>query len=266
MARSVDPKDVPVVILAGGFGTRLMEETRVIPKPMVTVGELPIIVHIMRHYAHFGFKRFVICLGYKGHIIKEYFLDYAKLTADIVLDFSSDQPRVDMANPIDDWNVSLVETGEHSQTALRLFRAQDYLGDAETFALTYGDGVSNIPLNEVLDFHATHGKVGTVSAVHPPSRFGLLEIDEENTVTSFREKEPLANDYINGGFFFFDRRFLDTLDQKNLALESKPLTDLADRGELVAYRHSGFWQCMDTMRDRSFLQKLYADGDAPWCF
>jgi len=262
----ISPSDVPVVILAGGLGTRLMEETRTVPKPMVTVGELPIIMHIMKHYSHFGFKKFVICLGYKGYTIKEFFLNYAERTADITIKLNSKEGHVLSSKLEDDWEISLVETGEHSLTALRLWKARAYLENSSVFALTYGDGVSNIPLDQVLKFHCNHDKTGTVSAVHPPSRFGLLEFDSADGISAFREKEALINDYINGGFFFFDNRFLETLDQKNVALESDPLTNLAASGELSAYKHEGFWQCMDTMRDREYLESLYADGNAPWCY
>ena len=243
-----------------------MEETRTVPKPMVTVGEFPMVMHIMKHYSHFGFRNFVICLGYRGHMIKEYFMNYTRMTADIVIDLKSGRKGIETAAPADDWRISLVETGEHSLTALRLWRARSYLEKSDVFALTYGDGVSNIPLDKALEYHSSHDMIGTVSAVHPPSRFGLLQIDNDSVVTSFREKEALTHDYINGGFFFFDNTFLDTLDQRNLALESEPLTDLADRGQLAGFKHDGFWQCMDTMRDREYLETLYAEGNAPWCF
>lgn len=264
MSERVRAADVPVVILAGGRGTRLMEETRTVPKPMVSVGESPIIVHIMRYYAHFGFRRFVVCLGYKGHVIKEYFMEYSQRTSDMVLRMRGGEMECSTERPeLDDWEIVLAETGEHSLTARRLHIARRYL-DAPVFALTYGDGVCDVPLDRGLEFHLAHGKQGTVTAVHPPSRFGRLVFGDGAEVVSFREKETLRNDFINGGFFFFDRAFLDRLDGENLALESEPLSSLAAEGELCAFRHEGFWQCMDTMRDRQLLEELYETGRAPW--
>ena len=262
--QTVSPADIPVVLLAGGRGTRLMEETRTIPKPMVTVGESPILVHIMRYYASFGFRKFVICLGYKGHIIKDYFLNYTNHTFDMVLSMKNGESHRDIRSDgrHDDWEIVLAETGEHSLTGRRLHLAQRYL-DAPTFALSYGDGVADVALDRALDFHFSHDALATVTAVHPPSRFGRLSLDDDK-VTSFREKETLKTDYINGGFFFFQREFLQQLDGSNVALESAPLTKVADDGQMRAFRHDGFWQCMDTLRDRQYLEELYEGGDAPW--
>lgn len=261
----VEPADVPVVILAGGRGTRLMEETRTVPKPMVTIGESPIIVHIMRYYAHHGFRRFIVCLGYKGHIIKEYFLQYSQRSVDLIVRLRSGQAEHSMlrASDDDDWEVILAETGEHSMTARRVYLTARYI-DAPVFALTYGDGLSDVQLDRALLFHQEHGRLGTVTAVHPPARFGRLVLSGDSTVASFREKETLSNDYINGGFFFFKREFLERLDGDNIALETAPLTRLAEAGELRAFKHQGFWQPMDTLRDRELLEELYERGDAPW--
>lgn len=259
---SIRPAEVPIVILAGGRGTRLLEETQVVPKPMVTIGGQPILLHLMRYYAAFGFRRFVLCLGYKGHVIKEYFLRLPQHTADLVVFGRSGRHRYATA-PGADWEIALVETGEHSLTGTRLYHARAYL-DAPHIGLTYGDGLSDLPLDRELEFHLRHGRIGTVAAVHPPSRFGMLDLDAGGRVRAFREKETLKHDYINGGFFFFRRAFLDRLSPtKNQSLESEPLAQLAAAGELMAFRHEGFWKCMDTLRDRETLEAIYEQG-APW--
>jgi glucose-1-phosphate cytidylyltransferase len=259
----IHPRDVPVVILAGGRGTRLMEETQVIPKPMVTVGGKPILLHIMRYYAAFGFRRFIVCLGYKGHIIKDYFLNLDKHTANLVVRRGSNR-YVFEASGTRDWEISLVETGEHSLTGTRLQLAGDYIRSPH-FCLTYGDGLCDVDLGAELAFHLRHGCTGTVCAVHPPSRFGKLELADGDLVTSFREKDHLIHDYINGGFFIFRSEFLNRLTPgENQSLESQPLEKLAQDGELRAFKHEGFWQCMDTLRDRETLEKIYDSGKAPW--
>ena len=255
--------DIPVVIFAGGRGTRLMEETQSLPKPMVTIGGTPILLHIMRSYGSYGFRKFVVCLGYKGHIIKEYFMDLPRHTASLVVNLSTGKHEYQPAD-VSDWRVSLVETGEHSLTATRLHRVASHL-DAPHFCLTYGDGVGNVPLDREWAFHLQHGKVGTVAAVHPPSRFGRLDINGDGIVTSFKEKEALNHDFINGGFFIFRREFLDRLSStENESLEARPLTQLAEDGELRAFKHDGFWMCMDTIRDRELLEEHHAAGHAPW--
>jgi glucose-1-phosphate cytidylyltransferase len=259
----VSPADIPVVILAGGRGTRLMEETQVLPKPMVTVGGMPIILHIMRIYGSYGFRKFIICLGYKGHVIKEFFVDLPKHTASLVVNYSTGKHEYQPAD-ISHWHISMVETGENSLTATRLQRVASVI-DAPHFCLTYGDGVSNVPLDRELEFHLRHGKTGTVAAVHPPSRFGRLDLGNDGIVKSFKEKESLNHDYINGGYFIFRREFLDCLPSKeNVSLEAEPLTRLADQGQLCAFKHDEFWMCMDTLRDREQLEDLYARGHAPW--
>ncbi len=241
-----EPREIPVVILAGGRGTRLMEETRVVPKPMVTVGGQPILLHIMRYYGSFGFRRFVICLGYRGHVIREYFQGGRGRSAS------------------SGWDVALVETGRDSLTGTRLRRVSGRL-DAPHFCLTYGDGVADIDLAAELRFHLGHGRLGTVTAVHPPARFGRLDLSETGRVRSFREKEALPHDFINGGFFMFRREFLERLaGSRNESLEHGALSRLAEEGELFAFRHAGFWQCMDTVRDREALEQVCRKGKAPW--
>lgn len=255
--------DIPVVILAGGRGTRLMEETTVVPKPMVTIGGKPILWHIMMSYGHFGFRKFIVCLGYKGYVIKDYFLDLLKHTSSLKIDTRTGTTEY-LPDLISDWEISLIETGEHSLTGSRLHAVKGHI-DAPHFCLTYGDGLADIPLDREWAFHLEHGKIGTVAAVHPPSRFGTLELDDRATVQSFQEKEPLQHDFINGGYFIFKQEFLERLPaHQNHSLESEPLTQLARDGQLSAFRHTGFWQCMDTLRDRETLERIYESGEAPW--
>ncbi len=259
----IKPSDIPVVILAGGRGTRLMEETQVIPKPMVTVGGKPILWHIMMSYSHYGFRKFIICLGYKGYVIKEYFLNLLKHTSSVTVHSRSGKFEYD-AERTPDWELSLVETGENSLTGTRVKLIERHV-DAPHFCLTYGDGVCDIDIGRELAFHLDHGLIGTIGAVHPPSRFGTLELSSDARVKSFQEKEPLHHDFINGGYFIFRREFLDRLPaQGNYSLESEPLTRLARNGQLAAFKHEGFWQCMDTLRDRETLEKIYESGKAPW--
>jgi len=240
-----------------------MEETQVIPKPMVTVGGKPILWHIMMAYSYYGFRKFVVCLGYKGYVIKEYFLNLLKHTSSVSVRSKSGEFAYE-ADKTPDWEISLVETGENSLTGTRVKMVERYL-DAPHFCLTYGDGVCDVALDQELHFHTNQGKLGTVTAVHPPSRFGMIEIDTNNQVKSFQEKEPLHHDFINGGYFIFRREFLKRLPiNENYSLESSPLTTLAREGQLSAFKHTGFWQCMDTLRDRENLEKIYESGQAPW--
>jgi len=253
-------KDIPILILAGGRGTRLMEETRQVPKPMVSIGGKPILLHLMQSYSRYGFRKFIICLGYKGDVIKEYFLNIREKTSTVRLHAGG---KVEFeSGPAHDWDITLAETGEHSLTAMRILLAGEYV-DAPVFGLTYGDGLSDVDLDAELAFHRAHGKLGTMTAVHPPSRFGMMEMGDDGKVLAFREKEKLHNDYINGGFFFFQKEFISRL-KENESLESAPLTQLSEDGELFAFRHDGFWGCMDTMRDRENLEKIYESGSAPW--
>lgn len=259
---NMQTKDIPVMILAGGRGTRLMEETRDIPKPMVTIGGKPILLHLMQFYSRFGFRKFIVCLGYKGELIKEYFLNVRERISTVRL-----HPGGKMefeAGPAGDWDITLAETGEHSLTAMRIRRASAYV-DAPVFALTYGDGLADIDLDAELTFHRAHGRLGTMAAVHPPSRFGMMELGADGRVLAYREKQKLQNDYINGGYFFFQKEFVERLpEHENASLEAEPLAKLAEDGELFAFRHDGFWGCMDTMRDRENLEKIYESGRAPW--
>jgi glucose-1-phosphate cytidylyltransferase len=251
-----------VVILAGGFGTRLAEETRIRPKPMVEIGEYPIIWHIMKHYSHFGFNEFYIALGYKGEAIKEYFMQYAMLQSDMSI--SLQQGAIEMHHPnAEDWRIHLINTGLNTMTGGRLKRLQPFLQD-ESFMLTYGDGVSNIDLGALLAFHRQHGRIGTVSAVRPPARFGSLLIGQDQVVSQFKEKTPASEGWINGGFFVFETAFFEYLHDDKTVMESDALEPLAANGQLVAYQHPDFWQCMDTLRDKRHLESLWESGHAPW--
>lgn len=249
-----------VVLLAGGFGTRLAEYTDVIPKPMVPIGGKPILWHIMKTFAHFGHKDFYVALGYKAALIKEYFLNYRALNADFTVNLASGAVSPHQVDPVD-WQVTLVHTGDASMTGGRVRRIREYVG-SETFMLTYGDGVSDIDLNALLAFHRSHGKMITVSAVRPAARFGELEMDGAR-VTRFREKPQLHEGWINGGYFVVEPAFFDLIAGDETMLEREPLESAAQLGELVAYRHEGFWHCMDTKRDHEMLESLWAKG-APW--
>jgi glucose-1-phosphate cytidylyltransferase len=251
-----------VVILAGGYGTRLAEHTKTMPKPLVSVGDRPIIWHIMQRYASFGHKDFVLALGYKGDTIKKYFLDQYQLSADLNVNLKNG--KVESYQPSSpDWDIKLVDTGQHTMTGGRLLRLREHLKPNKPFLLTYGDGLSDINFDELIDFHEKHGKLATVSAVRPPARFGELTI-QDGAVTSFAEKSQLGRGWINGGFFVFEYDVLDYIDADETMLEREPLTRLSEEGELFAYQHSGFWQCMDNIRDHSQLNVLWDRGDAPW--
>jgi glucose-1-phosphate cytidylyltransferase len=249
-----------IIILAGGFGTRLSEYTDIIPKPMVTVGGKPILWHVMQQYAKFGHKDFYIALGYKSEVIKDYFLKYNSLSSDFTVDLSNGKINSHQTNAVD-WKVTLVNTGENSMTGGRVKRLRSFIGN-ETCMLTYGDGVSNINIDELLKFHRSHGKMITVSAVRPNARFGELEIDN-NLVKSFKEKPQLHEGWINGGFFVFEPEFFDLIDGDETLLEREPLERATKLEELMAYQHQGFWHCMDTKRDHELLEALWLKG-APW--
>ena len=250
-----------VIILAGGFGTRLSEYTENIPKPMVTVGGRPILWHIMRSYAHFGHKDFYLALGYKSEVIKEYFLHYRSLNADFTVDISTGAVEPHQTDDTD-WRVTLVHTGLESMTGGRVKRLQTFIGN-ESFMLTKGDGVANVDLDALLKFHKSHGKMVTVSAVHPNARFGELEMEEQQVV-SFQEKPQTGQGWINGGYFIIEPEFFDLIEGDKTILERKPLEKAAAMGELMAYHHDGYWQCMDTKRDRDHLEELWDSGRAPW--
>ena len=257
--------DLPVFILCGGLGTRLREETETRPKPMVPVGGRPILWHIMRSYAHHGFKRFVLCLGYKAEVIKDYFLNYTSLNSDFTVDLKSNDVAVHSIDHDEDWRVTLAYTGQDAMTGARVARAAErYLGDAEQFAVTYGDGLTDVDLAEQFTFHRNTGKIGTVLGVNPPSRFGEIKYDGD-TVERFDEKPEFSEKWINGGYFFFHRDFLEYLSSADgCVLERKPLVRLAEDGQLAMYRHQDFWACMDTQRDREHLDELWNAGNAPW--
>jgi len=250
-----------VILLAGGFGTRLSEHTESIPKPMVTVGGHPIIWHIMRTYAHFGMNDFVLALGYKAELIKEYFLQYHYLKSDFTVDLANGAVTSHDAEKVD-WNVTLIDTGLETMTGGRIKRLKSYIG-LEPFMLTYGDGVADINLEALLDFHRSHGKMVTVTAVHPSARFGELTIKADR-VESFQEKPQMEQGWINGGYFVVQPEFLDLVGGDDSVLERDPLEKAAQMGELMAYHHRGFWQCMDTKRDRDYLEELWKNGAALW--
>mgnify|MGYP003962057573 CR=1 FL=1 len=250
-----------VILLAGGFGTRLTEYTDVIPKPMVTIGGKPILWHIMQTYARFGHKDFYVALGYKAEVIKEYFLNYRALNADFTVDLASGNVASHQVDPVD-WKVTLVNTGDASMTGGRVKRMQSFIGN-ETCMLTYGDGVADIDLDALVAFHRSHGKMVTVSAVRPAARFGELELDGPR-VASFQEKPQMHEGWINGGYFVIEPRFFDLIQGDLTILEKGPLEKVAEMGELMAYQHDGFWQCMDTKRDHNSLEEMWQSGNPPW--
>ena len=250
-----------VIILAGGFGTRLSEYTESTPKPMVTVGGKPILWHIMNTYAKFDHKNFYVALGYKADVIKEYFLNYRALNSDFTVNLSNGS-IVEHQQDAVDWKVSLVDTGLNSMTGGRIKRMQNFIGN-EPFLLTYGDGVADIDIDSLVKFHKSHGKMVTVSAVHPGARFGELDIDS-SVVTSFKEKPQVTQGWINGGYFVIEPEFFNLIEGDNTILEKEPLEKVAQMGELMSYQHDGFWQCMDTKRDRDSLEDLWKAGSASW--
>jgi len=250
------------VILAGGLGTRLSEETSVRPKPMVEIGGKPILWHIMKMYSHYGVNDFVICCGYKGYVIKEYFANYFLHMSDVTFDMRNNRMEVHQKRA-EPWNVTLVDTGDESMTGGRLLRAADYVRNEEAFCLTYGDGVSNVNIGAAIAFHRTHGKAATLTATYPPGRFGALDI-QGHQIRQFMEKPRGDGSMINGGFFVLSPRVLDYLEDDATIWEQQPLQRLATDGELMAFEHEGFWQPMDTLRDKTFLEELWASGKAPW--
>lgn len=250
-----------VVVLAGGFGTRLADYTDTIPKPMVTIGGRPILWHIMQRYARFGHKDFVIALGYKASVVKEYFLNHHTLSGDFSVDLGSGTVTP-LGTAAVDWRVTLVDTGERSMTGGRVKRLAPHVADG-TFMLTYGDGLASVDLDKLLSFHRSHGKLVTVTAVHPAARFGELTMSGDK-VTAFSEKPQVHEGWINGGFFVCEPGFLDLIAGDETILEREPLERAAASGQLMAYRHEGFWQCMDTKRDRDLLEEIWTKGQAPW--
>ncbi|WP_417897207.1 glucose-1-phosphate cytidylyltransferase [Bacillus haimaensis] len=252
-----------VVILAGGFGTRISEETHLKPKPLVSIGDQPIIWHIMKIYSNYGYNDFIICLGYKGHIIKEYFSNYYLSQSDVTYDFKNSNQEIIHQHRAEPWKVTLVDTGLDTQTGGRIKRIQKYVGN-ESFMLTYGDGVSDINIQKAVEFHQSHGKIATVMATQPDGRFGSLEMGENNCITGFQEKPLGDGGWINAGFFIMNPGVFNYIDGDETVLEKSPLEKLAKDGQLMAFKHSGFWYPMDTLKDKNYLESLWKTGSAPW--
>jgi glucose-1-phosphate cytidylyltransferase len=251
------------VLLAGGLGTRISEETALKPKPMIEIGGKPILWHIMKMYSAHGIHDFIICCGYKGYVIKEYFANYFLHMSDVTFDMQQNKMEVHQryAEP---WRVTLVDTGDETMTGGRLKRVAQYLENEDVFCMTYGDGVSDVNITKLIDFHRTHGLKATLTATFPPGRFGALDIHADHKVTSFKEKPKGDGGMINGGFFVLSPKVIDLIDGDSTIWEREPLERLAESGQLKAFPHEGFWQCMDTLRDKTHLEELWASGKAPW--
>jgi glucose-1-phosphate cytidylyltransferase len=252
-----------VVILAGGLGTRISEESHLRPKPMIEIGGRPILWHIMKQYSHYGYNDFIICLGYKGNMIKEYFMDYYLYASDVTFDFSDNNKMIIHNNVSEPWKVTLIDTGLNTMTGGRIKRVQQYIGN-EKFMLTYGDGVSDIDIDELNEFHNEHKKIATISAVQPGGRFGALDIDENSNINKFMEKAKEDGGWINGGFMVLEPEVFKYLKDDSTVFELEPLSNLARNGELSAYKHYGFWKCMDTQRDKKVLEDMWVNNEAPW--
>lgn len=251
------------VIFAGGLGTRISEETSVRPKPMVEIGERPILWHIMKTYSHYGINDFIICCGYKGEVIKEYFVNYRMKMSTVSVDLNTNDVQVDQGNT-EPWRIVMAETGANTMTGGRLKQVRDFIGD-ETFCLTYGDGVSDINIQKLVDFHKQQGKLCTMSAMQPPGRWGAFTLgDDDARVKHFREKPEGDGAWINGGFFVCEPKVIDYIEGDSTVWEREPMSGIAHDGEMVAYKHSGFWQPMDTLRDKNLLEDLWGSGKAPW--
>lgn len=251
-----------VVLLAGGFGTRISEESQYKPKPMIEIGEMPILWHIMKTYSSYGFDEFIICAGYKQHVIKQWFADYFLHTSDITFDFTKGNQMIIHDAHAENWKVTVVDTGLHTMTGGRLKRIKKYLGD-EPFFMTYGDGVADVDIPATLEYHKSHGKLATMTAIRPESRYGMIDM-EDGLVRSFREKSQSDVGWINGGFMVLDPKVLDYIDGDGDMFERAPMERLAEDGQLMCYCHEGFWQCMDTLRDKQKLESLWESGKAPW--
>ncbi|HEX3239251.1 MAG TPA: glucose-1-phosphate cytidylyltransferase [Solirubrobacterales bacterium] len=251
-----------VGILAGGLGSRIQEETEVKPKPMVEIGDKPILWHIMKHYAHYGLDDFVVALGYKGEYIKRWATELASLDSDLKVDLGSGDVE-QLGGEREDWRLTLIDTGQGTATGGRIKRLQPYLGDEGTFMLTWGDGVSDIDFDKLLEFHRSHGKLATLTAARPPARFGALELNGDQ-ISEFSEKPQIGEGWINGAFFVLEPEIFDYIPGDSTQWEREPLERLAADGELMAYRHHSYWQCMDTIRDRRLLEELWNTGRAPW--
>jgi len=251
------------VILAGGFGTRISEESHLKPKPMIEIGGMPILWHVMKSYSYYGYNEFIICCGYKAHMIKEYFADYYLHRSDITFDFSAENKMTIHNNFAEPWKVTLIDTGLNTMTGGRVKRVKEYIGD-EAFMLTYGDGVSDVDISALVEYHKSQGKIATMTAIQPEGRFGVLDINGNSYIHSFREKSKSDSGWINGGFMVLEPKIFDFIEGDSTVFEKQPLEQVAKLGELVAYKHSGFWQCMDTQRDKENLEKLIATEQAPW--
>ncbi len=252
-----------VVILAGGFGTRICEESHLKPKPMLEIGGKPILWHIMKEYSYFGFYEFIICCGYKQHVIKEWFADYYLHNSDVTFDFSNGNEMTVHNNVAEPWKVTLVDTGLNTMTGGRIRRVQKYIGD-ETFMLTYGDGVSNVNIKDLLRFHRSHGRIATLTVTGVAQRFGVLDVSKDQQVTSFREKSMDDEARINAGYMVFEPEIFRYLKDDRTVFEKEPMARLADEGQLMAYLFDGYWQCMDTKREMDKLNELWEMGQAPW--
>lgn len=251
------------VILAGGLGTRISEETHLKPKPMIEIGGKPILWHIMKIYSHYGINDFIICCGYKGYLIKEYFANYFLHMSDVTFDMNTNSMQVHQRHA-EPWKVTLVDTGENTMTGGRIKRVAPYLDGDESFCLTYGDGVGDVDIAALLAFHQQHGLQATLTATHPPARFGALDLESDHRVRSFKEKPKGDGSMVNGGFFVLHPSVLDLITNDETIWEKDPLENLAERGQLAAYQHQGFWQPMDTLRDKTHLEQLWSSGQAPW--
>ncbi|HCA29212.1 MAG TPA: glucose-1-phosphate cytidylyltransferase [Ruminococcaceae bacterium] len=252
-----------VVILAGGFGTRISEESHLKPKPMIEIGDMPILWHIMKIYSSYGYKEFIICCGYKANIIKEFFALYYLHSSDITFDFSNGNKSTIHNNIAEDWKVTLVDTGLNTMTGGRIKRVRQYIGN-ETFMMTYGDGVADIDVHKLVDFHRSHGKTLTLTTVNASQRFGVIDIGKDNSIRAFREKANYDASKINGGFMVMEPAIFDYIDGDETVFEKKPLEILAAQGQLMAYQHDGFWQCMDTQRDKLTLEEMWNTNKACW--
>lgn len=251
-----------VVILAGGLGTRISEESHLKPKPMIEIGGRPILWHIMKYYSAFGFDDFIICAGYKQYVIKEYFADYFLYNSDITFDLSKNEMTIHN-NHSENWRVSVIYTGLNTMTGGRIKRIRDYVGD-EPFMLTYGDGLCTVDLAKLLDFHKSHGKTATITTVNISEMKGMLEVGNDGSITAFREKEDCDASLINGGFMVFNKEIFDYLEDDTTVLEKEPFKKLCSDGQFMSFYHDGFWQCMDTQREKEKLEKLWESGNAPW--
>lgn len=253
-----------VVILAGGFGTRISEESHLKPKPMIEIGGMPILWHIMKYYSSYGFNEFVICAGYKQHVIKDFFNDYFLHSSDVTFDFTNSTDKLKVHRTYTEkWKITVADTGLNTMTGGRIKRVKKYLGD-EPFLLTYGDGVSDVDIAALVDFHKSHGKLATMTVVNAGQRFGVIKMGKDNQIAAFREKKDADGNPINGGFMILDPKVIDYIEGDSTVFEKAPLENLSKDGELMAFKHEGFWQCMDTLRDKEMLEKLWYSGEAPW--